>query len=79
VKGEKEWSAGGVRVGWAFQEQYAPRGGYFLQGGEQGNEGRTGQEIKDLTEAERAGPAPGLDGRTMLAARDSLCGYPRPG
>jgi len=58
----KEWSAGGVGVGWAFQEQYASRGGYFLQGREQGNEGTRGQETKDLAEAERAGPAPGLDG-----------------
>jgi len=49
-------------VGWAFQEQYAPGGGNFLQGREQGNKGTRGQEIKDLAEAERAGPTPGLDG-----------------
>jgi len=63
VKGVKEWSTGGVRVGWAFQEQYALEGRNFLQGEEQGNEGTREQEIKDLAEAGRAGPAPGLDGR----------------
>jgi len=76
VKGVKEWSAGGDRVGWAFQEQYAPRGGYFLQGRGRANEGTREREISGLGETWRAGPAPGLDGRTMLAARGPLCGFP---
>jgi len=74
VKGVKAWSAGGVGAGWAFQEQYAPEGGYFLQGREQGNEVTREQEIKDLAEAERAGRAPGLDGSgDACGARPAHC------
>jgi len=69
VKGVKAWSAGGVGVGWAFQEQYALEGRNFLQGRERVNEGTREQEISGLAEAWRVARAPGLDGRTMLAAR----------